>query len=347
MAKKQLQLIYALKDGKAAHISEVESGKKCGCVCPACGEPLVAKKGSKNLHHFAHANNNCEYGYETSLHLAAKEILSEAKKIFLPEVFLEFPNSTKKTESLVPAKEISIDDVKLEQRYGDIIPDIVVFSGGKEFFVEIFVTHRIDDEKLEKLQKAAISTIEIDLSKQSKTITKEELSQILLCDNALKTWKYNAFASPRIQHFYKTAEKFKIVSRGKGNVQTVVNCPLKLRLCKGEFYAKLGDCLSCEYCIEANPEEKFIRCSGRLRIASLDDFRKPLEERIQNSELEIKSRIRGCGIQAMFSGCPDCGGRLLPKYSQDGKFRFLGCSNYPTCKVMFIIDPLRGFVRKR
>ena len=81
MNKKQLNLTYALKNGEVISISDVESGLKCGCVCPSCGEPLVAKKGSKVMHHFAHhSGHTCEYGYETSLHLAAKEIISRAKK---------------------------------------------------------------------------------------------------------------------------------------------------------------------------------------------------------------------------------------------------------------------------
>lgn len=81
MATKHLNLIYALKDGLTTHISEVERGLKCGCTCPACGEKLIAKKGQYVTHHFAHqASKDCEYGYESSLHFAAKEILSQSKK---------------------------------------------------------------------------------------------------------------------------------------------------------------------------------------------------------------------------------------------------------------------------
>ena len=54
MVKSQLNLTYALKDGIITSISNVESGLKCGCVCPACDMPLVAKKGEKMMHHFAH-----------------------------------------------------------------------------------------------------------------------------------------------------------------------------------------------------------------------------------------------------------------------------------------------------
>ena len=78
MASKQLNLIYATRDGSIVSIDDVKSGLKCGCTCPACGELLIAKKGQKMMHHFAHhSGHTCEYGYESSLHLAAKDILSK------------------------------------------------------------------------------------------------------------------------------------------------------------------------------------------------------------------------------------------------------------------------------
>ena len=75
MATNRLNLVYAIKDGAGISIEDADRGLKCGCVCPACGEPLVAKKGTKVMHHFAHhSGSTCEYGYETSLHLMAKDI---------------------------------------------------------------------------------------------------------------------------------------------------------------------------------------------------------------------------------------------------------------------------------
>lgn len=46
---RQLNLIYALKVAEIVNIAGVESGKKCNCVCPACGEQLIAKKGKKQM----------------------------------------------------------------------------------------------------------------------------------------------------------------------------------------------------------------------------------------------------------------------------------------------------------
>lgn len=145
-------------------MSVMADGKDCGCVCPACGNKLWARNGEQRMHHFAHEpHTHCEYGYESSLHLAAKDILSRAKKMVIPPVYVEFPQSGKSKELISKEREISIDDVELEKRFDDIIPDIVVYSGDKYFFIEIYVTHPIDDEKLKKLKEKKISTIEIDL----------------------------------------------------------------------------------------------------------------------------------------------------------------------------------------
>lgn len=94
---KTLNLTYALKDNSLVHISEVESGLQCGCKCPACGETLIARKGDKVIHHFAHKSTvECEFGYQTSLHLAAKKVISENGIIQVPALYLTFPETGKK-----------------------------------------------------------------------------------------------------------------------------------------------------------------------------------------------------------------------------------------------------------
>ena len=187
MATNRLNLVYAIKDGAGISIEDVDSGLKCGCVCPACGELLVAKKGTKVMHHFAHhSGSNCEYGYETSLHLMAKAILSTTKTIVTPKVYVYFPNSTKEKQLCCDSQEIPVDKVELEQNYGNVVPDVVVHSGRRKFFLEIYVTHAVNKEKISKIKTADISTMEIDLSKVERTISYEDLQRILLEDNEQK-----------------------------------------------------------------------------------------------------------------------------------------------------------------
>ncbi len=341
MSKKQLNLTYALRNGKITCISDVDSGLKCGCVCPSCGEPLIAKKGSKVMHHFSHySGHNCEYGYETSLHLAAKEIISKAKTIVIPDVFLHFPDSYKKDELLCKAKEMQIDKVELEKHYDGIIPDIVLHKGNKKLFVEIFVTHRIDEEKLEKLRKANISTIEIDLSKRKDAITADELANVLLNNSEEKKWKYNVYAQQHLQRFYENADRRRFVSRGYA--LHIDNCPIKVRIYKGKPYANFMDnCLYCEYCISANSDDGIL-CSGRKRISTVKDFDIPEEKRIRDSE-DMLSELRESAIAG--GTCPNCGNALVKRHGEYGDF--MGCSNYPHCRFTVSRDPKTGKIKTK
>ncbi len=271
-------LIYALKDNKPISISDVESGLKCGCTCPSCGEALVAKKGKKMMHHFAHySGQNCEYGYESSLHLAAKEILSQAKYITLPAVYVSFPNSYKKKVLYCEAKQFNIDNVELEKNVGSIIPDVVIQIQNRQIYLEIFATHPVDDIKLEKLKELDVSTIEIDLSKKSSSITLEELNNILLGDSEEKTWKYNSKEKKLLQKFYAVSDKREIIQRRAA--LHIDHCPRKIRTWRGKYYANfIDDCLYCPYCISGNYEGDIL-CSGRTKISSCEDFELPEEMR--------------------------------------------------------------------
>lgn len=336
MAQKQLNLTVAVRNGVTIKIEDVESGLRCGCACPACGEPLVAKKGKKMMHHFAHhAGHNCEYGYESSLHLAAKEILLQAKRMTLPAVYVSFPNSYKKDELVCPAKEIEIDQVELERKFDDVIPDVVVYAGGKQFFIEIYVTHRIDDEKLAKLKKADISTIEIDLSKKASVTTVEELETLLLGESEEKKWKYNSVSNRYLQTFYKAADRREVISRGF--TLQVDYCPIQSRVWRGKPYANyIDDCIYCKYCISSSSEGELL-CSGRQRISTVNDFKIPESQRIKDSNNEIANNME----TAFAAGtCPYCGGKLVERESKYGPF--WGCRNYPHCRFTASVDPNTG-----
>lgn len=333
------QLIYAIKDGVATSIENVESGLKCGCICPSCGEPLVAKKGAKRMHHFAHySGHNCEYGYETSLHIAAKEILSKANRIMLPAVYIQFPNSPKASELYCASKEIEVERVELEQHVRDVIPDVVIYAGGKQLFLEVYVTHAIDDIKLEKLKKSDISTIEIDLSKKEHSISLEELQRILLDDSEEKKWVYNSVANKYLQFFYAAADQRDIIPRGF--TLHVDNCPIKARSWRGKPYANfLDDCQGCKYCISYQFKGGML-CTGRKRIATVRDFHISEDQRLEISTKEVSAR------KSMFftkNICPNCGGKLVERNGPYGAF--WGCSNYPHCRFKASIDKNTGEIK--
>ena len=168
----QTKFGYALResDNRSVHISEVENGKKCGCICRKCKGMLIAKHGKIREHHFAHEQlSDCKYEGETDLHLRAKEILFAEQRISLQRGEYQF--YTVELESAMPGSRMMAD----------------VFMRGKfDLVIEIFVTHRNDIDKDKFLQGNKIRSIEIDLSKVPRNIDPENLKEIVCNDISIQ-----------------------------------------------------------------------------------------------------------------------------------------------------------------
>ncbi|NHR07411.1 hypothetical protein HA052_19660 [Chromobacterium haemolyticum] len=67
---------FGLKGDALVEVSEVAQGLACGCVCPGCRGPLVARQGPINIHHFAHHSRaSCAEAMGQALLLAIVEVL--------------------------------------------------------------------------------------------------------------------------------------------------------------------------------------------------------------------------------------------------------------------------------
>ena len=264
--------VFALRNGTSVHISEVERGLKSGCICPACGQPLIAKKGSQMKHHFAHKSGIfCDKAVETSLHYAAKDIIAESCVFRIPAAYVTFPNSGKAPLLLSDAKEIRIDRVDVETATDCIVPDLILYSGGKRLMVEIYVTHAVDEAKREAIQNLGISTLEIDLSSEDRDITRESLREILLKDSSRKRWIYNAMTQKVYQEFLSATQKMPIIHRGLAI--HVDWCPIQSRIWKGKPYANvMDDCSYCQFNISRSVDDQSLYCSGYLRLSELQDL---------------------------------------------------------------------------
>lgn len=88
--RSKIKLPFGQHENKIVHITDVERGMKCNCICPSCRSPLVAAKGNINQPHFKHAvDSECEGGMESAVHLAAKQIIMERKQITLQQYAIE------------------------------------------------------------------------------------------------------------------------------------------------------------------------------------------------------------------------------------------------------------------
>lgn len=191
--KSSLLVPFGLKDETLYEPTQVENGKACGCVCPACKKPLVAKQNAKTPH-FAHSqDDNCARGFETAVHLAVKQIIAEKMEVRLPAVVWKNPLPRSKEISKLYVEEIiKLESVFLEKVVDNFIPDIIVVSNGTTYLVEVAVTHFIDEVKQKKINNKKIQTIEIDVSGLKNGFTLIELEKAIYINKDYKAeWKYH------------------------------------------------------------------------------------------------------------------------------------------------------------
>ena len=197
----------ALKNGNLISIDEVISGQYCGCFCPVCNSPLVARKGKERVHHFAHYNSSeCESYGESMLHLLAKKIIEENKYIIVPD----FDKEVGKYSNF---KKIELIKTEVEKDYNDIKPDIIGWVDGENyFFVEIAVTHKVDYEKLLKIREYNVSTLEIDLGgyyRSNKTFDYDIFKEILLSGLSNKRWIFDRKYWSKLEKYKQSLKKIR------------------------------------------------------------------------------------------------------------------------------------------
>ena len=248
---------FGLRGHRLLSVEEVPRGLACDCICPACGARLVAKKGARQAHHFAHYRGHaCANALETSLHLKAKEVFERVRRIVAPAVFLH-----RQTAPVFDAQLLRFERVRLEQHLGSVVPDIILETGPKKrLLVEIVVSHRSGSAKVRKLKKQGLSAIEVDALAIYRQMIKDcgefraiDFEQALVQGLEHKRWLFND-KQQRIEYKLRkqAAERPAKHRFFKGYHGYIVpGCPLEKRRWRsgfrqGEYYANLWqDCLYC------------------------------------------------------------------------------------------------------
>jgi hypothetical protein len=266
-----IKLPFGFKGEILVHISEAERGLACGCICPSCESPLIARKGSVTAHHFSHYNGaECSHAVETALHLASKQILIDCLEITLPAVQINF-DCHPDPIPISAARTFRLSEVRAEHRTEDIVPDIVAYSDGHPLMIEIRVTHGVDEIKRDKIRRLGISTIEIDLSSVCRTFSRDELLAAVVHGTANKEWIFNAKAERYKRMLLETGERKKSVRRGLA--LHVDDCPINIRKWRGKSYANvLDDCSCCPFLLGVGDNNDVIDCGGRHQITTLDEL---------------------------------------------------------------------------
>ncbi len=204
--------------GEEIYIDDAESGRK-GYYCVGCDKPMQANIQKKNPNHrsyFSHVpvdvskgEEKCTYSNREHRETIATDILQRLKRIKVPEV-LKFPHKGDKRNPvlLAEAKFISAHKVRsqltfyedqegkihwgknpeIDERYLLLRPDVTFFNEKDEpiLFIELVVTHQVNDEKKIKLKRLGIDTVSIVIPRGSDQEIEDNFKSV----KRVK-WEYN------------------------------------------------------------------------------------------------------------------------------------------------------------
>lgn len=189
---------FGLLNGRIVSAFEVANGMSCGCTCPGCGAALIAKQGKKVVWHFSHfrapAHQSC---VETAIHAAAKQVLLDENWLRVPRVnvIVEGRALSGKLlwkEAVVAEERVIRFDVSKEEVWEvNMRPDVVGYRGDKRMLVEMYFSHKVDEQKLEKIQASRLPTIEIDLSDLDLNTGFDAVQQRVLEGLHYKEWLFH------------------------------------------------------------------------------------------------------------------------------------------------------------
>jgi hypothetical protein len=145
----------------------------------------------------------CQTGYESGIHLRAKQIISERQTLMLPAWsgdLLDMPNPPVARDDSgqihegrkidLPARQVTLSEVDLEVWLGAYKPDAFAKDDAGDLLIEIRVTHAVGSIKAERVQADGRRMIEIDLSGLERAVPHDPAAfeQAVLFELANRTW---------------------------------------------------------------------------------------------------------------------------------------------------------------
>lgn len=204
---------FETKTEQLVAVDSVPSGKACGCICPCCKTPLIARKGGVKEWHFAHLTRgtfnttqySCEYSFGLSVRMMARQLISGSLQLELPawelvEKIYRDGTPEKITKTVTNKRKVLLENCQLEQRFHNCEVDVLGDVKGVPF--ALYFTHENREVPFE-LQNIAHKTkcgviaislnlqIKFTMAKQHGIAYTEILRQRLENDIYEKTWVYH------------------------------------------------------------------------------------------------------------------------------------------------------------
>ncbi|WP_175239317.1 MULTISPECIES: competence protein CoiA family protein [Burkholderia cepacia complex] len=160
--------------------------------CAACRSPVILKQGEMKGWYFSHLpGSDCAKGFETALHMLAKQILLDHRHLRVPALVCVDEGSLEEGVMVCDEHVIHWAAAGEAEKWMDgIRPDFVADCGDQLLIVEVVVTHEPDSNKLAHLDCLAIPALEIDLSDVARDVTVDALTRRIIDTVIGKRWLF-------------------------------------------------------------------------------------------------------------------------------------------------------------
>jgi hypothetical protein len=297
VAETRIPFGFHVASKRYVDVRDVPSGAKCGCMCPGCELPLIARHCMVGrVDHFAHNTRGqnkgvfkeCTFSYWVSLAAMARQILTEGPTIdlSLPE-YSYTPRTPWDRDSddrfvCSKAQTITLGDVATGKIMSGETFDVIGVSKGVPVCIKLLHPEKMGAPDLSDWEynhhRAVVFLIDISSAtngfQQSEVPLKEVLANFLRNDTENKEWLYH----PRMAHKLEAIRQQKeadivgeplraLHSQSPTNVP-ISHSPKTIKAGQSQLYRSLKNeylfyCRRCNHQILRNAKQCFCdKCSG-------------------------------------------------------------------------------------
>lgn len=157
-------------------VADVVRGRNCGCVCPSCNTPLIARQGEQKQWHFAHASRkvketkkDCDFSFYVSVRMMARQVIESGLSLDLPEyrksISVALDRAVlERTVFITHAKTIHLDTVSKEAVFESCLVDVLGDVNGFPFVIYFTHPNRALPDQLFSPRNTKVGIIEIELN---------------------------------------------------------------------------------------------------------------------------------------------------------------------------------------
>lgn len=201
------------ESGQLVDIGNVKQGKACGCICPSCKTPLIARHGNEKEWHFAHRSRQvhnetkkkCDYSFAVSVRLMIRQLSNNDLKFKTPRLerslpaFSEYSHKSADFDYVVAEESLlTLKEVQVGVQFCGVTVDILGLVEGVPFVVFVTYKERTLPSELKNPSVTKCGIIELNINavpmrfkQEEKGQYKEALRRYIENETDGKEWSYH------------------------------------------------------------------------------------------------------------------------------------------------------------